>query len=152
MEHETISVAAAVAITALILPAPRRLLWKLTFGRFQSAQSAQLAAESRIASLVQTIDIQAGEAGKLLERLALAKTDYQNALRKMTGTTSELRSLVGRVEGTERNAKALMRDLRDLRSKHALQLRSDVAVKVAEVGKQKGVLERAVHDLEKNGL
>lgn len=46
----------------------------------------------------------------------------------------------------------LMRDIRELRSKNALQFRSDVAVKAAVAAKNRADLEKIVHRLEKEGL
>lgn len=45
-----------------------------------------------------------------------------------------------------------MYNLRELRSKQALQLRSDVAVKAAAAAKQRAGLEKLVMGLEKKGL
>jgi len=47
---------------------------------------------------------------------------------------------------------ALMADLRDLRSKHALQLRSDVAVMAKQASKQHVALEKQIVGLAQDGF
>ena len=88
----------------------------------------------------------------MAEQLAAAKEEYSRGIASMKSAASALRGLNRDVESTEKTAKTLMRDLRELRSKHALQMRSDLAVKVSAVGKQKSAVERVVNSLAKDGF
>ncbi len=152
VQYETASIAAAVGLTALILPGPRRLLWRATFGRFQSAESLQAAAEARLTSLAQAIDAQGGEAEQLAEKLAAARADYAAAASTLRSAASDMRSFAGKVEGTEQKVEALMRDLRELRSKHALQMRSDAAVHASAAARQRAAVDKVVSGLAKDGF
>lgn len=152
VQYETASIAAAVGLAALILPGPRRFLWRSTFGRFQSAESLQAAAEARLTSLAQAIDAQGAEAEQLAEKLASARAEYSAAAATLRSAASDMRSFAGRVEGTEKKVQALMQDLRELRSKHALQMRSDAAVHASAAARQRAAVDKVVHGLSKDGF
>ncbi len=152
VENETASTAAAAVALVLLLPTTRRYLWRLTFGRFQSAEAAQRAAEQRIVSLGEAIDSQAAETEKLTAQLAKAREEYAASLAQLKGAASELRVLASTVDSTERRARTLMQDLRELRSKHALQMRSDLAIKSSALAKQKAAVDKAVAGLAKEGF
>eukprot|EP00889_Picochlorum_renovo_P004713 jgi/Picre1/31743/NNA_007094.t1 len=57
-----------------------------------------------------------------------------------------------RVHRSERNAKNVLYEIRNIRSKHALQLRSDAAVVVESASKQAKQVEKIVGKLDKHGL
>jgi len=103
-EHENATIAGALGLAAIILPAPRRLLWRLTLGRFQSAEAAQRSAELKVASLSQRITEQEGEVKKLTERLDMARSEYARGLSKLQGAASELRGLTQRMQATEKKS------------------------------------------------
>jgi DNA repair ATPase RecN len=128
------------------------MLWRSTFGRLQSAEAAQRAAEQRIVSLGEVIDSQASETEKLASQLAKARGEYAASLAQLKGAASELRGLASKVDSTDRKARALMQDLRELRSKHALQMRSDLAIKASALAKQKASVDKIVAGLAKDGL
>lgn len=122
-ENETTATIAGVGLVAVILPGTRRLLWRMTLGRLQSAEAAQKSAELRVQSLATRLTEHDGEVQKLSERLALARQEYERGLSKLQGAASELRSLSSRVEGTERKAKgepfdAISRDTQGLVDAH----------------------------------
>ncbi|KAG7673427.1 hypothetical protein Ndes2526B_g03128 [Nannochloris sp. 'desiccata'] len=152
VENEIASTAAAATTLALLLPTTRRLLWRSTFGRFQSAEAAQRAAEQRIVSLGEVIDSQAPELEKLAAQLATARDQYTASLAQLKGAASELRGLASKVDSTDRKARVLMQDLRELRSKHALQMRSDLAIKSSVLAKQKAAVDKVVAKLAKEGF
>ena len=87
-----------------------------------------------------------------MERLDLAQAEYARGLSKLQGTAAELRSLSGRAGSTEKKAKRLMEDLRELRSKQALQLRSDAAVKALAATKQHTAVQQLVEKLGREGF
>lgn len=121
-------------------------------GRFQSAEAAQRAAEQRIVSLGEVIDSQAPELEKLAAQLAKARDQYTASLAQLEGAASELRGFASKVDSTDRKARTLMQDLRELRSKHALQMRSDLAIKSSALAKQKAAVDKVVTRLAKEGL
>lgn len=103
-EHESITMATIAATLMLMIPSTRRLVWRMTFGRFQSAESAFAAAEKRFANLQESINMQTKDSEKLLERFDAAKKEYERGLSKLTDTAAEYRRLAGRAESTERKA------------------------------------------------
>lgn len=151
-QNETAATVTAIGIVALILPTTRRMLWRSTVGRFQSEEAAHLAAEQRLTALTTTVDAQAGEVEKLGQRLALAQQEYSRGLAKLRSTAGELRNLMDRVEKTEQKTRMFMEDLRELRAKHALQMRSEAAVQAQKSGKQRRNLENLVSGLTKDGF
>lgn len=98
------------------------------------------------------IDSQASEAEKLAASLAKAREEYATSLAKLKEAASDVRGLASKVDSTDRKARALMQDLRELRSKHALQMRSDLAIKASTLAKQKSAIEKAVAKLAKDGF
>ena len=151
-QNETATTLSAIGVVALILPTTRRMLWRATFGRFRSEEAAQMAAEQRLTAFTTTVDAQAGEVEKLSQRLSLAQQEYARGLAKLQSTAGELRNLLGRVEKTESKTRMFMDDLRELRAKHALQMRSEAAVQADKSGKQRRTLERLVSALTKDGF
>lgn len=105
VEHQNISVAAGTFALALVLSPTRRLLWRMTLGRFQSAEAAFAAAERRLSSLKETIELQAGETEKLSERLEAARLEYERGLSKLTAAAAEVKRLAAKVEKTDHSAK-----------------------------------------------
>jgi hypothetical protein len=105
VDHETAASAAGLTALALLLPAPRRFLWRQTLGRLQSAEAAHKAAAGRVAALAERVEAQGGEVQKLGARLAAAREEHARGLAKLKATAAELRSLSGRVYSTERSAR-----------------------------------------------
>ena len=63
-----------------------------------------------------------------------------------------MRSLESRVGKSERKAKDLLYEIRGIRAKGALQLRSDAAVVVEAAKTQRKQVEKIVYKLESHGL
>ena len=152
VQYETAAIAGAAGIVIVALPTTRRIIWRMTFGRLQSAEAAQKAAEQRLVSLQELIDSNAKDADKLAEQLAVTKGRYSTAVAEVQNAASAMRGLESNVESTESKARTLMQDLRELRSKHALQMRSELALKAATVAKQKSAVEKVVASLAKDGF
>ncbi|KAL4857290.1 RGS1-HXK1-interacting protein 1 [Chlorella vulgaris] len=169
-EHPQASMAAGVAAFFVLLPGPRRFLFRQTIGRFRSEEAMFRSAEQRYASLKETVEGQQGELQKLQasdgcapvvslsststaaafralllqERLQLAELEYQRGRSKLKSTAGELESLASRVRSSNKVSKSLVRDLRELPSKAALQLRSDAATAAATASGQAKVLDKAL--------
>eukprot|EP00887_Chlorella_sp_A99_P007703 scaffold20.g7703.t1 len=95
---------------------------------------------------------QSKEVQRLEERVAAARAEYERGLSKLKAASSELQSLGGRVRGAEKSAHALITDLRELPSKAALQMRSDVAQKASAAAGQRSAIEKLVRSLAKQGI
>ena len=63
-----------------------------------------------------------------------------------------MRSLESRVQKSEKHSKDLLYNIRSLRAKQALQLRSDAAVVVEAAKRQRHQVEKIVNKLDTHGL
>ncbi|GAB4819078.1 hypothetical protein N2152v2_006124 [Parachlorella kessleri] len=152
VEHQNESLAAAAVLAAVVLPGPRRFLLRNTIGRLRSEEAIYKSSELRATSLADKLEGQHKELQKLQERLALAQEEYQRGLSKLRQTASELQRLSGRVHSSEKTARALLGDLRQLPSKAALQLRADVAQAASVANSQRSEIEKMVIRLAKQGV
>ncbi len=152
LEHQVASSAGLAGLVFVSVPSARRALWRATFGRFTSPEHTVVAFESQIKSMVGSLEVQKGEITKLSERLTMAQEEYARGLSKLQSAASEVRALESRVHRSEWNAKDVLYEIRNIRSKHALQLRSDAAVVVESSAKQARQVEKIVGKLDKHGL
>mmetsp|Transcript_5081 Transcript_5081/g.14590 ORF Transcript_5081/g.14590 Transcript_5081/m.14590 type:complete len:241 (+) Transcript_5081:616-1338(+) len=151
-ENENITVPAAVTALALILPGPRRFLWRQTLGRFRSEESLFRAAERKYSGVTESLEAHSVEGQKLQQRLAAAQEQYDTGLRKCIATAKQISALQSRVRGTEKSASSLVRDLRELPSRDALALRAQAAAQVATAASQRKSLDSTLWNLSKKGL
>lgn len=150
--YEPASSAVAAGTALLLIPATRRILYRQTLGRLRSEEAVFRSAERKSKTLAETVDIQSKEAEKLQERVKLAEEEYYRGLSKLKSASSQLQSLIKQVNKTEKNAKGLIRDLRELPSQQALALRAEVAQQKAAAKTQHDNLDRTLYQLVKKGL
>lgn len=151
-EHQNESLVAAVCLAAVLLPGPRNFLYRSTLGKLRSEEAMFKSAQQRAGSLAQRLEGHSEELTKLQERVASAQEEYQRGLRNLRAAASDLQGLSGRVHSSEKNARALVSDLRALPSRAALQLRSDVAQAASMASTQRSAIERLVVRLAKQGV
>lgn len=151
-ENQSVSVPIGATATALLLPVTRRLLWRLTIGRFRSEEALFRSAERSFASVAEALEGHNTEGQKLLQRLAAAEEQYDTGLRKLVATAKQMSALQSRVRGTEKAAGFLVRDLRELPSRDALALRAQAASQVAAAAMQRSSLDRTLWNLSKKGV
>lgn len=149
VEHPDASLAGAAALAALLLPGPRRFLLRNTLGRLRSEEAVFRSAEMRYGSLKERVEAQQGELLKLQERLAAAEAEYSRGLAKLKSSARELESLGSRVHSSGKAAHGLVKELRQLPSKAALQLRSDAANVAASASSQSRAVERSLKRVAK---
>jgi predicted nucleic acid-binding Zn-ribbon protein len=109
------------------------MAWRATFGRFTSQENLLQTSESSVSSMLGDLQIQKNEIEKLGERLTMAQEEYARGKAKLVAAAREMRALESRAGKSERRAKDLLYEIRGIRAKGALQLRSDAAV-VVEAG------------------
>ena len=152
IDHQIISAASISAVAMLSVPAVRRALYTKTIGRFTSQEQLLKNSESSVTTMLGDLNIQKNEIEKLGERLTLAKDEYARGKAKLAAAAREMRSLESRVGKSERKAKDLLYEIRGIRAKGALQLRSDAAVVVEAAKTQRKQVEKIVYKLESHGL
>jgi hypothetical protein len=151
-ENQVATTAVLTGATVVAIPVLRRAVWRATFGRFSNPERMAETYESNITSMVGQLETQKGEITKLSERLTAAQEEYARGLAKLRDAASEMRSLESRVQKSEKYSKDLLYDIRSLRAKQALQLRSDAAVVVEAAKRQRHQVEKIVHKLDTHGL
>ncbi|PRW57141.1 Uncharacterized conserved UCP022280 [Chlorella sorokiniana] len=149
VDYRQESIAAGVVAAAVLLPGPRRFLFRHTLGRFRSEEAMFRSAESRYATLRDRVEAQHGELQTLQERLKAAEGEYARSLSNLRSAASDLQGLSSRVHSSSKAANALVRDLRELPSKAALQLRSDAANTAAVAGNQSAAVQKFVKRIAK---
>lgn len=85
----------------------------------------------------------------LQEALQGAEAEYLRGLSHLKSAAGELQSLGSRAHSSSKAAATLVRDLRELPSKAALQLRSDAANTAAAAEGQAGAVAKAMKRLAK---
>ncbi|KAH9572144.1 hypothetical protein CY35_02G131200 [Sphagnum magellanicum] len=138
--------------TLLALRTPRRLLFRLTIGRFQSEEAMYARAEAKVKEMRQSVDLLKNETRKLEERARLAEEELQRGRTKLKNTGGQLSSLVRSIYKTESHARGLMDSLRELPGREALRLRAEVAAMSAEAKQQRGVLDKRVTQIANYGI
>ena len=153
LDHQEQSIAAGIALSLIILPTPRRLLWRATFGRLQSAAAREQSAAQRTDQLIETTKQQTIDAEILLQKLKSTQTEYQAARSALKSTAADVERMTSQVGGWERRGKALLKDLRELPdNKEVLKMRIDAAQAAAATTRQHNALQKVVVSLAKQGL
>lgn len=151
-EHQTATATALTGLALLILPGPRRFLYRHTFGHLKSEEAVLRSAQVRQQSITEALLSDAAEAQKLLQRQAAAEAQYDQGLQKLQATARQLRNLSSKVKGTETAAERLVKTLRELPSKEALALRSEMATKAAAAKQQRAALDRQLWAIANRGI
>lgn len=148
VDHQVVSVASISAVAFLSVPAFRRVLWRSTIGRFVSQEQLLKSSESSITSMLGDLNLQKNEIEKLGERLTTAQEEYARGKAKLVAAAREMRALESRVGKSEQKAKDLLYEIRGIRAKGALQLRSDAAVVVEAAKTQRKAVEKICWKLD----
>lgn len=151
-DNQVASAAVGTAVAIVVVPGLRRFVIRQMVGKFRSEEGRFRAAELQAAELNQTLEQQAADLRKLEERLVLAQEEYERGRSKLTATGQRLLGLSRQLRGSHASVKGLISELRQLPSRQALQLRSEVASKAADISKQRTVVERHISKLLKQGL
>eukprot|EP00238_Polyblepharides_amylifera_P011703 CAMPEP_0196584258 /NCGR_PEP_ID=MMETSP1081-20130531/46377_1 /TAXON_ID=36882 /ORGANISM="Pyramimonas amylifera, Strain CCMP720" /LENGTH=238 /DNA_ID=CAMNT_0041905397 /DNA_START=31 /DNA_END=747 /DNA_ORIENTATION=+ len=138
--YETAVLASGVAL--VLLPGPRRMLYRNTIGLFQSEEAVYRNAAAKLESLQVRLQSHYTEA-KLAEEEALSAAKHfkesQLALRNSKGM---LETLNVRAQRMEMQAASLQAKLRSMPGKEALKLRSELAVVKSGAHQQKSSVGR----------
>lgn len=153
LDHQEQSIAVAGALSLIVLPTPRRLLWRATFGRLYSAAAREQTAAQHTDQLIETTKQQTIDADILLQKLKSVQTEYQASRSALKATAADVERMASQVGGWERRGKALLKDLRELPdNKEVLKMRSDAAQAAAAATSQHNALQKVVVSLAKQGL
>eukprot|EP00246_Nothoceros_aenigmaticus_P007231 TRINITY_DN20906_c0_g1_i1.p1 TRINITY_DN20906_c0_g1~~TRINITY_DN20906_c0_g1_i1.p1 ORF type:complete len:310 (+),score=40.88 TRINITY_DN20906_c0_g1_i1:160-1089(+) len=151
-DHPTVTGGVLSASALLLMRTPRRLLFRMTIGRFQSEEAMLTNAENKVKEMRQSVDLLKNEGRKLEERAKLAEEEYQRGRSKLKSTGGQLVSLVKNVYKTENGASGLMANLRELPGREAIKLRAEVAAMAAEAKEQRQQLNRTMTRIASHGI
>ncbi|CAM6127410.1 unnamed protein product [Calypogeia fissa] len=143
-EHPNIAYGVGIVGALLLMKRPRRFLWRNTIGRFQTEEQLVISSEKYVKELRQSVDLLKNESKKLEERAKLAEEELTRGRSKLKNAGSQLRNLVSTYYKTERHARGLVDDLRELPGRQALKLRAEVASMAAEAKSQRSSLDKDV--------
>ncbi|CAI7844862.1 unnamed protein product, partial [Closterium sp. NIES-54] len=82
-EHRIASSAALLSALAFILPGPRKMLYRATFGRFQTPEVLVESAERKLEGLKQSVEVFKNDTKKLQERAQMAESEFLSGRDKL---------------------------------------------------------------------
>lgn len=151
-ENETAAVAAGAMLLLVAVPGIRQFFVRRTVGKFRSEEGRFRAAELKAQQLQESAAQQADAVKMLEERLSAAQVEYDTGLQKLRATGQRMLALTKDLKGAQRDAKGIISELRRIPSQQALQLRSEVASKAAELKQQQSLVDRHINRLLKQGM
>ncbi|KAM1752927.1 hypothetical protein EV1_005547 [Malus domestica] len=118
-----------IGLTAafLVLPGPRRFLFRQTFRRLQSEEAQFLSAEKSVKELNLSVDLMRKESKKLLERALLAEKDMTYGHTDLMDVGRQIQHLCKSAHKVESQASDLMDGLREIPNREALKLRAEAS-------------------------
>lgn len=146
--------AAGLAITAafILMPGPRRFLFRHTLGRLQSEEAHFVRAEKNVKELNISVDLMKKESQKLLERAQLAEKDMKYGHTELMNAGSQIQRLAKSVYKVEAQAADLMDGLREIPGREALTLRAEVASMTSHLKRQRTALHKRIMKISDLGV
>ncbi|KAI8465620.1 MAG: hypothetical protein J3K34DRAFT_436404 [Monoraphidium minutum] len=144
--HPEISYPLGAAAAVAAVPPLRRLLYRVTIGRFRSPETVVAGAEQRLGTLGARIEDYGKEAQKLQARALSAHEEMSRGYSKLKAARSELQRLQAAVGKTERATSSVLDDLRGVGRgvAKATELRAEAAQKLAAVKQQHALLRKEI--------
>ncbi|XP_062172820.1 RGS1-HXK1-interacting protein 1 [Alnus glutinosa] len=151
-EHPGAAVGVAATAAFLLIPGPRRFLFRHTLGRLQSEEAQFVRAEKNVKELNISVDLMKKESRKLLERAALAEKDMNYGHTELMKAGSEIQDLAESVYAVEAQASDLMDGLREYPGREALKLRAEVASMASLLKQQRDKLHKEIMKISELGV
>ncbi|KAE9607336.1 hypothetical protein Lal_00026743 [Lupinus albus] len=151
-ENPALGAGLAISAALIAMRAPRRFLFRHTFGRFQSDEARYASAERSVKDLNQSLELMKNESRKLLERTTLAEKDMKYGYNELTSTGTKCKQLAKSLYKVEARAADLMDRLREVPTRESLALRADVASMVSTLKRQRSVLDKRIMKISELGI
>ncbi|CAL0331257.1 unnamed protein product [Lupinus luteus] len=151
-ENQALGAGLAISAALIAMRAPRRFLFRHTFGRFQSEEARYVSAEKSVKDLNQSLELMKNESKKLLERTTLAEKDMKYGYNELMSTGTKCKQLTKSLYKVEARAADLMDRLREVPTRESLALRADVASMVSNLKRQRSALEKRRRKISELGL
>ncbi|CAI5458727.1 unnamed protein product [Closterium sp. Yama58-4] len=151
-EHRVASTAALLSALAFILPGPRKMLYRATFGRFQTPEVLVESAERKLESLKQSVEVFKNDTKKLQERAQMAESEFRSGRDKLKAAGAEMQRLAGSVRAAEKKSLGLRELLKDLPARDSVRLRSELAMATREAQRQLHAINKATVHVARLGI
>ncbi|WCJ28508.1 hypothetical protein M5689_010204 [Euphorbia peplus] len=151
-EHPAEVLALSASASLLLLPGPRRFLFRTTFGRFQSEEAKFIKAEKNVKGLNLSVDLMKNESKKLLERASLAEKDMNFGHNELKEAGRKIQHLAKSAYKVETQVADLMDGLREIPGREALKLRAEVASMASNLKQQRVLLNKQVMKISELGV
>ncbi|CAI5522132.1 unnamed protein product [Closterium sp. Naga37s-1] len=176
-EHRVASSAALLSALAFILPGPRKMLYRATFGRFQTpevlVESAELklerfeavsggewrltqvlveSAERKLEGLKQSVEVFKNDTKKLQERAQMAESEFLSGRDKLKAAGAEMQRLAGTVRAAEKKSLGLRELLKDLPARDSVRLRTELAMATREAQRQLHAINKTTVHVARLGI
>jgi len=136
--------AVALGVAAVVLPGPRRMLWRNTLGMFQSEEAIYRNTESKMVTLKATLETQAAQATAAEAQAAESAGEMVAARARLQAAKAQLAGLTKQATRLEAQAVDMKAAMKKLPGKEALRLRSELADSQSSAAFQRSALEKSL--------
>ncbi|BAT74805.1 RGS1-HXK1-interacting protein 1 [Vigna umbellata] len=151
-ENPALTAGVAISTALLVMRAPRRFLFRHTFGRLQSEEARYARTEKSVKDLNLSVDLLKKESVKLLQRTALAEKEMKYGHTELQGAGSQFQQLAKSAYKVETRASDLLDKLRYIPSREALALRAEVASMASNLKRQRSALNKRIVKINELGV
>ncbi|KAF5448057.1 hypothetical protein F2P56_033561 [Juglans regia] len=151
-EHPAAAVGFALSAAFLLVPGPRKFLFRHTLGRLQSEEARFVRAEKNVKELGLSVDLMKKESKKLLERAALAEEEMLRGYTGLKHAGRQIQHCVKSVCGVEAQAADLMDMLREIPGREALKIRAEIASMTSLLKQQRITLDKRIMKVSELGV
>ncbi|CAI5991864.1 unnamed protein product [Closterium sp. NIES-64] len=151
-EHRVASSTALLSALAFILPGPRKMLYRATFGRFQTPEVLVESAERKLEGLKQSVEVFKNDTKKLQERAQMAESEFLSGRDKLKAAGAEMQRLAGTVRAAEKKSLGLRELLKDLPARDSVRLRSELAMATREAQRQLHAINKTTVHMARLGI
>ncbi|XP_027917375.1 RGS1-HXK1-interacting protein 1 [Vigna unguiculata] len=151
-ENPGLTAGVAISTALLVMRAPRRFLFRHTFGRLQSEEARFARTEKSVKDLNLSVDLLKKESVKLLQRTALAEKEMKYGHTELQSAGNQFQQLAKSAYKVETRASDLLDKLRYIPSREALALRAEVASMASNLKRQRSVLNKRIVKINELGI
>ncbi|XP_020211802.1 RGS1-HXK1-interacting protein 1 [Cajanus cajan] len=151
-EYPALGAGLAISAALLAMRAPRRFLFRHTFGRFQSEETRYARTEKNVKDLNLSLDLLRKESVKLLQRTALAEKEMKYGHTELVGAGTQFQQLAKSAYKVETRAADLLDKLRYIPSRESLALRAEVASMASTLNRQRSALNKRIVKINELGV
>ncbi|CAI5513269.1 unnamed protein product [Closterium sp. Naga37s-1] len=134
------------------LKRPRKMLYRATFGRFQTPEVLVESAERKLEGLKQSVEVFKNDTKKLQERAQMAESEFLSGRDKLKAAGAEMQRLAGSVRAAEKKSLGLRELLKDLPARDSVRLRSELAMATRDAQRQLHAINKTTVHVARLGI